>query len=301
LIARTYFDPERFGAAAEEASELADRLDDMELRSWAFDARSTAAFSRGEYEEAFDWVLRRFEIVPTVTDPDHIALIYVFSLPACLATGRFEEARRISKAHDEVTSNLTPHHRMHAAMLWVDVELAAGRWDAVRDLTPRTESAVAANIATPCSSNVSSLLACALANVHLGNDSEALRLQRSAEGIGMEGYGHVFDPKYVEIAIARGDLAEVERKLSEWSPRGLLDYDGLVARLNALVALERRAEIEEEAPALVKPGTYLEPFALRALGYARGDDGLIQQAISRFEAMGLDWYATETRSLRSPE
>jgi class 3 adenylate cyclase len=297
LIARTYFDPERFGAAAQEASELADRLDDMELRSWAFDARSTVAFSRGEYEEAFDWVLRRFEIVPTVTDPDHISLIYLFSLPACLATGRFQEARRIAKAHDEVTSSLTPHHRMHAAMLWVDVEYAAGRWDAVRDLTPRTESAVAANIATPCAANVSSLLACALANVHLGNELEARRLQRSGEDVGMEGYGHVFDPRYVEIAIARGDLAEVERKLGEWSPSGLLDYDGLVARLNALVALERRAEIEEEAPALLKPGSYLEPFALRALGYARGDDGLIQRAVESFEAMGLDWHAAETRSL----
>jgi hypothetical protein len=92
-------------------------------------------------------------------------------------------------------------------------------------------------------------------------------------------------------------LAEVERKLSEWSPEGFLDVDGLIARLNALVALERRAEIEEEAPAFVKPGTYLEPFALRALGYARGDHALTREAIKRFEAMGLDWHAAKTRNL----
>jgi hypothetical protein len=186
---------------------------------------------------------------------------------------------------------------MHAAMQLIAVEQVAGRWEAVRGLQSRAESAVAANIATPCSSNASSLLLCALANVHLGSEKEAHRLERSVEDLGMEGYGDVFDPRYIEIAIARGDLAEVERKLSEWSPEGFLDIEGLIARLNALVALERRAEIEEEAPSLVKPGTYLEPFALRALGYARRDDGLIQQAIERFEAMGLDWHAAETRRL----
>jgi tetratricopeptide (TPR) repeat protein len=299
LIARTNLDPVRFGAEAEEASDLAERIDDMELRSWAWDARATAALSRGDYEEAFEWVRRRFEIVPTVTDPDHIALIYLFGLPAFLAIGRFEEARRIAKSHDEVTSNLTPHHRMHAVMLLADVEAEAGCWDAAHNLTSRTESAVAANIATPCSSNASALLICALANVHLGNEQEARRLERSAEDLGMEGYSQVFDPRHVEIAIARGDLAEVERKLSEWSPGGFGDIDGLVARLNALIALDRRAEIEEEAPALVKPRTYLEPFALRALGYARGDDEPIREAIERFEAMGLDWHATKTRGLLS--
>src|SRR5207244_1337576 len=102
-----------------------------------------------------------------------------------------------------------------------------------------------------------------------------------------------------EIAIARGDLGEVERKLGEWSPliRGFRDVEGLVARLDALVALERRPEIEEEAPALLRPGTYLEPFTLRALGFAREDDGMIDQAIKRFEEMGLDWHAIETRKL----
>jgi tetratricopeptide (TPR) repeat protein len=295
LIARANFDPTGSGAAAQEASELADVLDDMELRSWAWDARSTVAFSQGDYEQAYAWARRRFEIVPTLTDPDHIALIYVFGLPACLATGRFQEARRISEAHDEVTSNLTPHHRMHAAMLLIDVEQATGRWGAVRDLTSRVESAVVANISTPCASNVRTLLACALANVHLGNDQEARRLERSAEDLGMEGYS--FDDQYVEIAIARGNLGEVQRRLDEWSPEGFGDVEGSIAWLNALVALERRSEIEEKAPAMVKPKTYLEPFVLRALGYARGDKRQIRRAMERFEAIGLDWHAAETRNM----
>jgi tetratricopeptide (TPR) repeat protein len=297
LIARTNFDPERFGAAAQEASELADRLGDIELRSWAWDARSTAAYARGDYDEAFAWTRRRFDIVPELTDPDHIALIYFFGLNACLATGRFEEARQVSKAHDEVTSSLTPHHRLHAVAALIIVEQAAGYWEAIRDLTSRAEPAVAANIATPCALSVWSLLACALADVQLGNEQEARRLERSAEDLGMEGYSYTFDPMHIEIAIARGELAEVGRKLSDWSPGGFDDIDGLIARLNALVALDRRAEIEEEAPAFAKPKTYLEPFALRALGYARGDNSLIRQAKERFEAMGLDWHAAETGNL----
>jgi len=299
MIARTYSDAETFGDAAQEASELADRLGDIELRSWAWGARSEAAFVRGDYEEAYAWVRRRLDIVPDLTDPDHIALMYVFSTPQCLAIGRLEEARRVAEAHDEVTSRLTPHHRMHAVGMLIIVELATGRWGAVRGLTSRAEAAVAANIATPCVSNASSLLRCALASVHLENDPEARRLQQSADDLGMEGYGFVLNPLNVEIAIARGDLAEVERILGDWSPGGFDDFDGLVARLNALVALGRRAEIENDAPALLKPKSYLEPFALRALGFARRDDGLIAQAIQRFEALGLDWHAAETKKLLS--
>jgi class 3 adenylate cyclase/tetratricopeptide (TPR) repeat protein len=297
LIARTYFDAERFGEAAEEASELADRLDDMELRSWAWGARSEAAFSQGEYEEAFAWARRRFDIVPELTDPDHIALIYMFGLNACLTIGHFDEARRVAEAHDAVTRSLTPHHRMHAVRVWITVEQTVGRWEAARDLTSRVEAAVAANIATPCVTSVSSLLVCALANVYLENDHEARRLERSADDLGMEGYGLFLDPLHIEIAIGRGDLEEVERMLDGWSPVGFDDIDALIARLNALVALGRRTKIEEEAPAMLKPKTYLEPFALRALGFARNDIGLTEQAIERFEAMGLDWHAAQTRKL----
>ena len=113
----------------------------------------------------------------------------------------------------------------------------------------------------------------------------------------MEGYSAFFDPMRIEISLARGDPAEVERKLGEWSPGGFQDLHGLVARLNALVFLGRRAEIEQEAPAISMPGTYLEPFALRALGFARADNGLIEQAVERFVEMGLGWHAAETRKL----
>ena len=271
LIARTFFDPEAFGEDAQAASELADRLGDMELRSWAWAALSTAAFARGDYEEAFAWAQRQFDIVPELTDPDHIALIYVFSLDAVVATGRLQEARRIAEAHDEVTRSLTSHHRMHAVGLLLGVAQAAGNWTRVRELTSRAEAAVAANIATPCISNASSLLRCALANVRLLDDREARRLERKSADLGMEGYGLWLDPLRLEIAMGRGALAEVERLLGEIGAPGLDDPDGIVARLNALVVLGRRAQIEDEAPAALKPNSYLEPFALRALGFARDD------------------------------
>jgi class 3 adenylate cyclase len=297
LIARSCLNPETFGEVAGQARELAERLGDIELQSWAWEAHARVAESRGDYSEGMAWARRRLELVPELTDPDHISLIYTFGQLPWLFAGRFDEARRIAEAHDEITSNLTPHHRLHAVMLLVDVEHAAGRWEAVHDLTPRTEQAVAANIATPCVGNAATLLVCALANLHHGNQQEADRLEQSAEDLGFEGYGAVLDPLHVDIAIARGDLDRLERKLREWSPLGFRDVPGLVARLNALVLLGRRAEIEQEAPALVKPQTYLEPFALRALGFAREDARLVERAIQRFDAMDLDWHAAETRKL----
>jgi class 3 adenylate cyclase len=295
LIASGHLDPERFADAAREATALADRLADVELRSWAWGARVEEAFARGEYEEAYAWARRRFELVPTLDDPDHIALIYVFGQPSCIVTARLDEASEIALAHDEVTATLTPHHRMHAAMLFADVHQAAGRWTAIRDLTERIEAAVEANIATPCASNVGSLLICALANVHLGDDAKARRLERAADELGMEGYA--WDARYVEIATARRDLEALEAMLGRWRPEGLWDYDGVVAWSNGLVALDRRTEIEEKTPMFLKPGTYVEPFILRALGAARQDEALIGRAADLFEGMGLSWHAAETKRL----
>ncbi len=76
-------------------------------------------------------------------------------------------------------------------------------------------------------------------------------------------------------------------------------FKGLAAFLDALVALGDRKRIEVEAPQRVQPDTYVEPFALRALGFAREDEALLDAAAVRFEAMGLDWHAGETRKLMS--
>ena len=67
--------------------------------------------------------------------------------------------------------------------------------------------------------------------------------------------------------------------------------------LDALAALGDRERIEAEAPKWLHPGTFSEPFALRALGAARDDRTLLRQALARFEAMGLSWHAEQTRRL----
>jgi len=69
----------------------------------------------------------------------------------------------------------------------------------------------------------------------------------------------------------------------------------IATRIDALAALEDRERVEEEAPPLLRPETYLEPFALRALALVRADDALAERAIARFEALGLSWHAAATR------
>ncbi len=297
LMARSYREPSGSAGLVEEACAIADRLADVELRSFGLDSRCNEALARGAYEEAVMWARRRLELVPVLTDPDHIALIYGDSAVVFVAAGRLDESRAVVEEYDVVTSNLSSHHRLHAATRYIRLDGAAGRWESVRDLTPRAEAVVAANHATPCPLSAASLLTCALAHVYLGDDPEARRLEEQAAVLGFVGFGALLDPIEVRIAIARGARDELSQKLGAWSPGGLDDVEGLVARLDALVLLGQRVDIEEEAPPLVELRGYLEPFALRALGFARGDDGLLEQAVARFESLGMEWHAAETRRL----
>jgi len=67
-----------------------------------------------------------------------------------------------------------------------------------------------------------------------------------------------------------------------------------LTRETAYVALLDRERIEAEAPKWLRPGTYGEAFAIRALGVARRDRSLIRQAAQRFEAMQLSWHVEQT-------
>jgi hypothetical protein len=78
------------------------------------------------------------------------------------------------------------------------------------------------------------------------------------------------------------------------------DPDGIEppsALLDAFVALGEHDRIEAEAPAWLRPATYAEPFALRALGLTRGDSSLIEQAFTSFQRLGLVWEAERTKPL----
>jgi class 3 adenylate cyclase len=295
LCARVTVDPSGSEASAEEAFAIAEALDDVEVRSFAYDALATVAMAKGDYAATYTWSMRRIELVPQLTDPDHISLVYNESMGAVLSAGKLDEARQMAQAYDDMTRRLSSHHRLHAAYWLIVVEALAGRWDDVTDLTERAESAVAANAETSCALEDVALLSCALAHVVRGDEEEAKRLEGVVASLEREGFESFRRSIEAEIALARGDLQRVERMLEEWTPDGFIDVDGLLARLDGLVALERRSDIESEAPPLLIEGSYLEPFVLRALGWARRDPEMLSRAIDRFDAMGMTWFAAQTK------
>lgn len=302
LIAKSYWYPTDAVAEAVEATQLAERIGDPELRSFAWGARGIVSFAQGHFDHGRAWAERRFELLDQLTDPDLVADIHAAPISGCIWSGRFREARRLAGVNDELTAGLTPHHRVHGVAILLETEELLGEWDNVRALESRAEQVVADNVATPCVRNARSLLVCALASTYLGEEDDARRLEALAQEHWVEGYGPLLDTPLMRIALARGELEAVERLLAKPEPtrgwyKGWLSLVTRVARLDALAALGRRDDVEAEAEGLLRPGTYLEPFALRALGIVREDEELVRAALERFETLGVPWQAAQTRAL----
>jgi class 3 adenylate cyclase len=297
LIARVWR-AETGDESAREASELADRLQDAELRSYAWAARAATAFRHRRYSEACTWAERRFDLVAEISDPDHLVEMRETAVAALGSVGRYQEARQFAAEHEDMSRALSPHHRLHSIALMVEIEELVGNWAGIEALEERVRSAVAANLETPCIRNQRCLTLCAVANVYGGNETRAQELEDEARQLGMEGYANVLNPPRVRLALARDDLDEVERLLEPDMLRAFSYGESNAAcRLDGLAALRARERIEDEAPPLVVPGAYIEPFALRALGIVRGDADLIEQAQTRFGDLGLDWHAAQTSAL----
>jgi hypothetical protein len=286
---------------ADQAIAVAERLQDAEVTSYAYWARSGAAFITCDYVTAYEWAKRRFTLIDRLTDPDKIAHIHYYGATAALAAGKLEEADTLVRKHDAIASRLSPHHEVHALGVLLMIEEALGRWDEIRQLQARTERAVAENEGTPCVLNPRSLLSCAVACAELGLEAETSRLEASVAALGFEGYGFWLHPPVAHLALLRGDLVQAQQLLEESGETWLQTMDsslyGGATRLDTLVALGRAEEADAEATRLAEPGTYLEPFALRTLGFVRGDPALVQGSIDRFESLGLDWHAAKTREL----
>ena len=300
LIARCNWAPDGSAAAAREANELAERLGDPELRSYAWDACGMTAWGAGEHDLARVWQERRFELIDQIHDPDHVADIHYAPLTGCAWLGHFDEARRLAHRHDEITNRLTAHHRIHGLAVLVELEALRGDWASIRQLEERADVTILANRETPCVRSPRSLLIWALARLHLGDPARAAALEGLSAAFGMEGYGHVLDTPRLQLALLRDDLERAERLVAEPLPdrgwhRGWLLLSTHATRLDALATLRRRDDLEAwpRAPR----GTYLEPFHLRALGTVREDDGLIAEAAARFAALQLHWHEAETRAL----
>ena len=299
LIARCYAAYDKSPELAREASGIAERVGDPVTRSWGYDVRCLTAVAAGDWDDAADWARRRISLVDEIGDPDHQQDIYNGAFTPAVALGQFDEARSYCRSGEEITSRLSPHHRLHGVGQSLVLEELLGDWGAAGRLQPRVEEAVAANVATPCVLNERTLLVCALARAYLGDDDEAYRLEQEAGAHRMTGYGPLQDAPRVQLALHRNDLAAVESLLGEPSVRRSTTYylSSMATRLDGLAALGERERVESEAGALLQPNTYLEPFALRALGVVRDGASLIERAAGRFEALGLDWHAARTRQL----
>jgi hypothetical protein len=115
----------------------------------------------------------------------------------------------------------------------------------------------------------------------------------------MEGYDFALEsPRSVRLALLRGSLPPVGEDLQPAASHHLaFGLARLAARMDAFAALRDRRRVEEDAPPLLGAGTYIEPFALRALGVVREDEALVNQAQERLRRMGLEWHAAQTDAL----
>jgi hypothetical protein len=298
LIARCIWAPVGHTAAAREASQIAEALDDPELRSYALDARGITAWVSGERDLGRAFEERRFDLLDRIRDPDHVADIHYAPVSGCVWLGHFEEARRLAGLHDEITRGLTPHHRVHGVAVLAEVEELVGDWQRIHEqLEPRAESIILANLETPCVRSPRSLYVMAVARHVLGDLAGARELEQLADGFGMEGYGHVLETPRLRLALLREELETVERLVATPLPdrgwhRGWMLLSTEAVRLDALASLGRREEIESWPPE--RPGTYLEPFHLRALGVVREDEELVARAVRGFDRLGLHWHASQT-------
>jgi class 3 adenylate cyclase len=297
LIARAFWNPKEVGDPAREAERLAERLGDRELQSWALDALLAQAYSRHHYDEAYELARERLNLIGEISDPDHIVEAHEAAVPAFAAVAQIDEARRLAKTADDLSQKLSPHHQLHGLALQLEVEELAGGWERIVALTERTERAVSANLDTPCSRNARSLLVGAVASAAMGDQRRAAELERAAEELGMEGYDFSLESPRLRLGLLRGNLEPLREALEAAASHNLsFGLARLAARMDALAALRDR-RVEEDAPPLVQAGTYIEPFALRALGIVRGDKTLVSQARDRLRGMGLDWHAEQTDAL----
>jgi tetratricopeptide (TPR) repeat protein len=297
LIARGFDESLNSEESAARAVEIAEELGDAALQSSARDAAGVTAFRAGRFEEAYELESSRFDLRGDLEDPDLVHDLYLSTIPAAAATGRLEESRRLAHELVDVVADLTPHHRLHAAAILIEGDELEGNWDAVIAREAATLDAVEQNHDTPCVRNARSVLLCAMARELRGDTERSAELEALADDLHLEGHGVATMVPRARLAIARGRVDQLERLFTDFDWRTRQSWFILPAaatRLDALAILGTATDIEQ---AFAPPASYVEPFAIRALGVARDDEALIAEADRRFRALGLDWHADQTARL----
>lgn len=82
-----------------------------------------------------------------------------------------------------------------------------------------------------------------------------------------------------------------------WYSRGHGTSLATLTALTELGLLGKRRLVEEQVAPLLGRSPYLDAFVLRALGLVRDDHEAVEDALARFEELGLDWHAAQTRAL----
>jgi len=289
--------------AARTLHAIAVHSGDVDLRSNSLAALTDVAWSVGDLEGARSWLEERLALVPELSDPDDSHFAQMTAVSTYISLAMLPEARETSEQLEELVQGLTPHHRMHAVDARLFVEIVCGRWNVLRELTPAVERAVKENEAAPCTGNAGALFMCALGHLDGGESAEADRLEGAAAAQMIEGQRSYYDRYWLRLMLARTDLQGVERLVGSLDLDNLPDnpyrHDLPPAVLDALVALRDHEAIERVAPRWLRPQTYAEPFALRALGVARADAELLDEASRRFRSIGLGWRVEETERWRA--
>jgi DNA-binding SARP family transcriptional activator len=299
LIARTGLDPANTAPAAEETLAIARQHGYGWLLGPAYRQLALCATASGDLEGARRWVDEECALPPEVADRSERTLWLLDATFTYLRLGRVGEAQRFARAHAEMANRLSPHHHMHAVGATLLTRTVIGRWEEAAGLVPGIEAASIANADTLCDMNWRTLLMAALAMARLGDKKEARRLEELAAALVPPHASLAQEPAFLRLLLLRGDLVTARQALAaDPGPYPWTDVDYAPARLDGLAAVGDRDGVEREAPHLLRAGGFGEPFALRALGRARGDRSLVDQAVARFATMGLDWYAHDTLATR---
>jgi tetratricopeptide (TPR) repeat protein len=261
LIARCLWEPAAGRETGHEAGALAEQLGDVELRSYALMALGNTAFGYGEYLESLHWAERGLELIPAITDPDHVADVYEIAIPAFCVHGQFDEAKRLAMEHRQVVKALSLHHQLHGVAITLEVAEVCGEWERILGLADRTQAAVEANLATPCIRNARSLLVTALAVARTGDVEAAEALEARANEVATEGYDLALSAPRAHLALVRGDLDLAVSLLPPYEEpwfhvRSWYAVATATARLDVLAAAGDRDRLEREAPQFLRPRIY---------------------------------------------